>query len=103
MQKRGRDRTGGSGQKALDEEVNEAAIRLMRLIGDYPLAATDNGSLTAFTAEDGSSYAFVRENAWPVPGHRIRPCVTYHNKIIGDFDLEEFGSVFIKLPDGKKN
>ncbi|MBR2364737.1 MAG: hypothetical protein IKA79_06010, partial [Lentisphaeria bacterium] len=97
MQKRGRDRTGGSGQKALDEEVNQATISLMRLIGDYPLTATNGGSVTAFTAEDGKSYAFIRENAWPSPGHTIRPDVFFNNKLFGSFELAEFESRFIKL------
>ncbi|MBO5760808.1 MAG: hypothetical protein J6S53_04620 [Lentisphaeria bacterium] len=101
MQKRGRDRTGGSGQKALDEEVNMAAISLMRLIGDYPLTATDHGSVTAFTAEDGISYAFVRENAWPHKGNTITPEIYYKGKYVKSVLLEEYGSHFFPL-DKKK-
>lgn len=101
MQKRGRDRTGGSGQKALDEEVNSAAMSLMRLIGDYPLTATDHGSVTAFTAEDGSSYAFVRENAWPHKGCTITPEVYYKGRYVKSVLLHEYESDFFPL-DRKK-
>ena len=99
MQKRARDRTGGSGQKALDPEVNAATVHVMRLLGDYPLTATEGGSLTAFVGKDGASYAFIRENAWPARGHLIRPKLLFHGKEAGDFALQEFESVFVKLPE----
>ena len=102
MQKRARDRTGGSGQKALDEEVNTAAMELMRLIGDYPVTASDHGSVTAFMAEDGGIYAFVRENAWPHKGHTITPEVYYKGEYVKSCLLHEYESIFFPLEKKKK-
>ena len=97
MQQRGRDRTGGSGQKALDAEVNRAAMQIMRRLGDYPVTAVGGAAITSFRGSDGHTYAFVQENSWPDHGSRIRSDVLYHGKVICSVELEQHESKLIRL------
>ncbi|OQA78610.1 MAG: hypothetical protein BWY31_04319 [Lentisphaerae bacterium ADurb.Bin242] len=96
MMKRGRDCVGGSGQKALDPEVNRATVEVMRILGAYPVTASC-GSITAFETEDRRGYAFIREDSWPAPGHRIRPEIFFKGRHVADLELDEGESRIVRL------
>lgn len=96
MMNRGRDCAGGSGQEALDPEVNRATAEVMRIIGAYPVTASC-GSITAFETEDRRGYAFIRENSWPALGHRIRPEIFFKGRHVADLELDEGDSYIVRL------
>ena len=96
MLRRGRDCVGGSGQKAMDAEVNRATAKVMRIIGGYPVSASC-GSITAFETENHRGYAFVREDSWPALGHCIRPEVFFNGRHITDLELKEGESRIVRL------
>ena len=97
MQKRSIDRTGGAGQKAMDAEVNKAAMDVLRLLGDYPVTATGGACLTPFLGSDGHAYAFVEENSWPEHGGAIYTDIYYKGKLIASEHLDHYESKLIRL------
>ena len=97
MQKRAIDRTGGAGQKAMDAEVNKAAMDVLRLLGDYPVTATGGACLTPFLGSDGHTYAFVEENTWPEHGGAIYTDIYYKGKLIASEQLDRYESKLIRL------
>ena len=97
MQKRSIDRTGGAGQKALDPEINRAAMDVLRLLGDYEVTATNGAAVTPFLGTDGHTYAFVAENTWPDHGGAIHTDVYYKGKLVSSEFLDRFESKLIRL------
>ena len=97
MQQRAKDRTGGSGQKALDAEINKASMEILRLLGDYPVTATNKAAVTPFLGSDGHTYTFVQENSWPDHGGRIQTDVLFNGKVVCSVDLDLHESKLIRL------
>ena len=98
MQQRAKDRTGGSGQKALDAEINRAAMEVLRLLGDYPVEVSNHrAAVTPFLGSDGHVYTFVQENSWPDHGTKIYTDVLYKGKVISSESLELHEAKLIRL------